>query len=45
MVKSGFLYITCVRISAATAPPAAAVLVFEKIRLTSATSPTLPIAS
>src|SRR6056297_2542518 len=45
MVRSTFLYITCVMISAATAPPAAAVLVLAKMRLTSATSPTLPMAS
>ena len=45
MVKSGFLYNSCVRIRAAIAPPAAAALVFEKMRDTSATSPILPIAS
>src|SRR6056297_131353 len=45
MVRSGFLYMTCVRISAVTAPAAAAMLVLAKMRLTSETSPTVPIAS
>ena len=39
MVRSGFLYRSCVKISAATAPAAADVLVLEKIRLISATLP------
>src|SRR6056297_342659 len=45
MVRSGFLYSTCVRISAVTAPAAAAMLVFAKMRDTSDTSPTVPMAS
>ena len=45
MVKSIFLYIICVRISAARAPPAAAVLVLVKILETSAASPIVPKAS
>src|SRR6056297_964133 len=45
MVRSGFLYSTCVRIRAVTAPAAAAMLVLAKMRLTSDTSPTVPIAS
>ena len=45
MVKSGFLYRSCVKIRAATAPAAAAVLVLEKIRLISATLPDVSIYS
>src|SRR6056297_692067 len=45
IVRSGFLYISCVRISAVTAPAAAAMLVLAKMRDTSETSPTVPIAS
>ena len=42
IVKSIFLYITWVKISAAIAPPAAAVLVLVKILETSAASPIVP---
>ena len=45
IVRSIFLYIICVRISAARAPPAAAVLVLVKILETSAASPIVPKAS
>ncbi len=45
MVRSTFLYMICVRISAATAPAAAAMLVLAKIREMSVTSPTVPAAS
>src|SRR6056300_1118245 len=45
MVKSGFLYSSCVSNRTATAPPAAAAFVFEKMREISATSPTDPMAN
>jgi len=45
IVRSGFLYMIWLRISAVTAPAAAAILVLAKMRLTSLTSPTVPIAS
>ena len=45
IVRSTLLYIIWLRISATTAPAEAAMLVFTKMRLTSATSSMVPIAS
>ena len=45
IVRSAFLYMICVTASATTAPDAAAMLVFAKMRPMSVMSPTVPAAS
>src|SRR6056300_203302 len=45
IVRSGFLYRNCVNRRVASAPPAAAAFVFDKMREISATSPTDPMAN